>query len=305
MSKKKGSGFFGSVTAFVAKGAKFLKLFKVAKPLVMFVSMSISAIAYAFWMGPWLSLLFVGLLLIHEMGHVVALRMKGYDTPTPVFIPFLGAAIFAPKGMDRDTEAFVGFGGPLLGSIGALAAFSLWFLMPRNEPMAAVLLVGSYLGIYLNLFNLIPISPLDGGRVTQAAGGWFKYVGLFGLAAFSLWWRQPVVLYIWILVLFDFQTVPVRLRAVLTTGAWIAMVTLMSLGFGHQPFWVNVVDCVVTALFVLISINRAFGATEDVEPDTRPELTTPQRMKWFGMYAGLAIALTAVIMVQVGFLPHH
>ena len=55
------------------------------------------------------------------MGHVIAMWQKGMKTSAPVFIPFLGAAIFAPMtGVDRETEAYVGYGGPLLGSIGGI-----------------------------------------------------------------------------------------------------------------------------------------------------------------------------------------
>ncbi len=311
MTEKKGSGFTGIFIALIAKGAKllkFAKLFKVAKPLVLFISMSISAIAYTFLFGPWLAILFVLLLLIHEMGHVVAMRLKGFDTPTPVFIPFLGAAIFAPKFGNRDEEAFVGYGGPLLGTLGSLACFGIWALLPKHTPLANILLVGSYLGTYLNLFNLLPISPLDGGRVTQAAGRWFKYIGLIGLAVFSMYYRQPVILYIWILVLVDLTMIPMRLRAVMVTSCWIAMVILMSLGFGDQPWWVNIIDAVLTLFFVILSIGRAFKVAEDTEEDTRPDLSPRQRVFWGGSYAALALLLGVVLMMQVHYLPtvgHH
>lgn len=308
MSEKKGSAFTVVLFALLAKSAKLLKLvklFKVAKPLVLFISMSISAIAYAFMLGPWLAILFVLLLLLHEMGHVVAMRLRGFDTPTPVFIPFLGAAIFAPKFKDRESEAFVGYGGPLLGSLASVAVFGLWFLFPKHTPLSAILMVGSYLGVYLNLFNLLPISPLDGGRVTQAAGRWFKYVGLIALAVFSAFFRQPVILYIWILVLFDLDMIPVRLRAVLVTSCWIAMVTLMSLGYGDQPVWVNILDCVLTILFVVVSIYRAFKVVEDVEPDERPDLPAEQKVRWFLYYLALAAFLIGMLVVQVQYLPQH
>jgi|CXWL01.1.fsa_nt_gi Zn-dependent protease len=290
----------------LAKSAKILKLFKVAKPLVLFVSMAISAIAYTFAFGSWwLALLFVVLLLIHEMGHVVTMKMKGFDTPTPVFIPFLGAAIFAPKFTDRDTEAFVGFGGPVLGTIGALAVFGLFFLVPRDTPLSYVLLVGSYLGIFLNLFNLLPVSPLDGGRVTQASGKWFKYVGLFLLAVLSIVWRQPVILYIWILVLFELTVVPLRVRAVIMTICWLSMVTLMSLGFGEQHWIINVIDCVLTLPFVVLTVARAFfkNVPDEQEKDTRPELTPREKMRWFALYLGLSIVLIVTMVLQTPFLP--
>ena len=271
----------------------------------MLASMSVSAIAYAFWLGPWLSLVFIALLFIHEMGHVVAMKMKGLGTPTPVFIPFLGAAVFAPKFTERDTEAFVGYGGPLLGTVGSLVVFGLFFLAPKHTSLSAILLVGSYLGTYLNLFNLLPISPLDGGRVTQAAGRWFKYVGLVGLAVLSVMWRQPVILYIWILVLYDLTMIPVRLRAGLVTIIWISMATLMSLGYGSQPVWANILDCVITAAFVGLSIARAFRKADDAEPDNRPDLSTEQRVKWFLYYLGLGGILVMALLLQAQFLPHH
>lgn len=308
MAEKKRGGFIGVPLALLSKGVKLLKiakLFKVAKPLVMFASMSISAIAYAFWLGPWLALLFVALLFVHEMGHVVAMRIKGLGTPTPVFIPFLGAAVFAPKFQERDTEAFVGYGGPLLGTLGCLVVFGLWFVIPKTTPTSTIILVGSYLGTYLNLFNLLPISPLDGGRVTQVAGRWFKYVGLVGLAILSVLWKQPVILYIWILVLCDLEMIPVRLRAVLVSVIWVTMAILMSLGYGSQPIWANILDCVITAAFVSLSIARAFSKADDVEPDTRPDLSGTQRWQWFGLYMGLGVVLIATLLFQVQLLPHH
>lgn len=305
--KKKRGGLSVAIFAILAKMSKLLKVFKffkVAKPLVLLISMSISAIAYAFMLGPWLAILFVVLLLVHEMGHVAAMKMKGFDTPTPVFIPFLGAAIFAPKFKDRHTEAFVGYGGPLLGTVGALIVFGLWCLSPKDTPLAHILLVGSYLGTFLNLFNLLPISPLDGGRVTQAVGTWFRYIGLFGLAVFSIAFRQPVILYVWILVLFDLEVIPVRLRGTMITGCWIAMATLMSLGYGDQPVWVNILDCVITSPFVIVSLARAFGSKlADDEPDNRPGLTKKQRIEWFVLYFILGLVLMATIMIQYPYLP--
>lgn len=304
---KQRSGFICTVIALISKGTKLLSLFKVAKPLIMLISMSISAIAYAFWFGPWLSILFIGLLLVHEMGHVAAYRIKNLGTPPVVFIPFLGAAMFSPAFKERDTEAFVGYGGPLLGTLASLIVFGASFLTQSHSMLTTILLVGSYLGVYLNLFNLIPISPLDGGRVTQAVGSWFKYVGLIILAAFSVWFRSPVILYIWILVLFDLTIIPVKLRAILISSIWIAMVRLMSLGYGNQPLWVNMIECVITIMFVGMAIFRAFNPIEDVEPDTRPQLSKSQQTKWGIVYIALAAVLVVTLVLQVHLLPkiHH
>lgn len=305
MTEAKKRSRFAVVLALLAKSAKLLKLFKVAKPIVLFVSMAISVIAYTFVFGPWLALAFVVLLLLHEMGHVVALRMKGYDTPTPVFIPFIGAAIFAPKFTDRDTEAFVGYGGPVLGTVASIAMFASAFLAPEDSPARQILLVGSFLGTALNLFNLLPISPLDGGRVTQAAGRSFKYVGLFLLAVLSILWRQPVVLYIWVLVLFELTVIPIRIRGWIVALCWTSMAILMSLGYGEQHWIVNVIDCVITFPFAAMSVAQAV-ANEEIEQvkDDRPDLTITQRITWFSVWFLLALLLIALAVFQAGMLPH-
>jgi Zn-dependent protease len=285
--------------------AKFAKVFKVAKPLLMFASMSISMLAYAFWMGPWLGILFTLLLLVHEMGHVAAMKIKGFETPTPVFIPFIGAAVFAPKFGDRNDEAFVGYGGPLLGSAAAIMVFLVYLMLPADSKVATILLAASYVGVFLNLFNMIPISPLDGGRVTQAVGTWFRYIGMIVLAGVSIMLRSPVILYVWVLVVTDLTFIPVKIRAVLTTIMGVSMAILMAMGYGDQPTWINVIDCIFVSAFVGINIVRAIKPETDEPVDTRPNLTKEQRWQWSLLYLGLFATLVLTIMAQSHYLPHH
>lgn len=298
----------GVPVAIIAKGAKLMKvaaLFKVGKPLVMFLSMSVSMLAYAFWLGPWFAIVFTLLLLIHEMGHVAAMKMKGFDTPTPVFIPFLGAAVFAPSFGNRDDEAFIGYGGPLLGSIAALAVFGLYLALPKEGTLSTILLASSYTGVFLNLFNLLPISPLDGGRVTQAVGTWFRYIGLIALAAVSVLLKSPVILYVWVLVVTDLTFIPVRLRAVITTTLGTMMAVLMALGYSNQPMWIDILDCLFVGVFVWMNIARAMQPDLEEAKDVRPNLTTQQRWQWSARYLALSAILILTIIVQAHYLPHH
>ena len=101
--------------------------------------MGLSAFVYAFWLGPWFSIAFVIMLFIHEMGHVMAMKIKGMPTSAPVFIPMFGAVIFAPKFKNKQDEAFVGYAGPLVGGLAALALFGIWALLP--SPSKLILLV--------------------------------------------------------------------------------------------------------------------------------------------------------------------
>src|SRR5438128_1855091 len=105
---------------------------------------------------------FIALLLVHEMGHYLAARQKGLPVSAPTFIPFVGAWIeLKDTPMDVETEAYVAAAGPLVGTAGAILVY-LWARWTGSDLLLAV----AYAGFFLNFFNLIPLSPLDGGRMT-------------------------------------------------------------------------------------------------------------------------------------------
>lgn len=294
---------FAIIALLVTKSAKVAKLLKLAKPAVTFLSMAASAFAYAFFLGPWFAIGLVGMLFIHEMGHVFALRLKGYPATTPVFIPFLGAAIFLPNTLDRDNEAYVGYGGPLVGSIGALLLFGAWFFVEdKSSSVAHIMLITSYAAIYLNVINLIPVRPLDGGRVLQAAGKKIQYIGFVGLVVLTFFWREPFVLLLWILIIAELDSLNVKLRAFTASLCLLSMITLMALGYSSQPNIIDVVDCCLGGLFTLMLISEAV-ATEALVVDTRPELTADRRRYWLVLYVGLAVILGLTLALQSSLLP--
>jgi Zn-dependent protease len=137
---------------------------KFGKLLTTGGTMLISLVVYGWLFGWRYAAGFIGLLFVHEMGHYIAARQRGLDVGAPTFIPFVGAWIELKQlPHDAETEAYVGLGGPLLGSLGALACY---FVARDGGSEMQWLLAVSYSGFFLNLFNLIPISPLDGGRIT-------------------------------------------------------------------------------------------------------------------------------------------
>ena len=131
--------------------------------------MLLSVVAYAsFWGLGWAAAVgFVILLFIHEMGHWVVMRLKGVRASAPIFIPFLGAVI-GMRSMPRSVkdEAEIGIAGPIAGTAGALACTGLGDLYGGHLwPLLGTI------GLFLNLFNLIPVSPLDGGSRSADIGG--------------------------------------------------------------------------------------------------------------------------------------
>ncbi len=305
MSQKTGGrSIFLIILIILGKSTKLLKAAKIAKPAITFGSMALSTFAYAFWLGPWFAIGLVAMLFIHEMGHVIALRLKGYPASTPVFIPFLGAAIFAPKFTNRDDEAYVGYGGPLLGSIGAAALFAVWFFLPEDSTAAHLVLITSYAAIFLNLFNMVPISPLDGGRITQATGSWFQYVGVAALAVFSVFFREPVILLIWVLVVSELQFIKLKLRTLMAGICTVGMIVLMVLGYSHQPWWVDVLDAILATFFTVVLLAKArSGEKDSFIVDERSDLPLGKRVWWFLLYAGLTAVLLVVSIYQSSLLP--
>jgi Zn-dependent protease len=160
-------------------------------------SMLISILVYAglFYGGgsPVLALKFatgfVLLILIHELGHVAAMRYYGLSAGPPIFIPFMGALInLRQPPQNAKVEAVVGIGGPIAGTIGALACYGLYVALGpnANEDTRRMVYALAHFGFILNLFNLLPVPPLDGGRITAAVNPKVWMLGIAGLIAMAV-----------------------------------------------------------------------------------------------------------------------
>ena len=144
------------------------------------LSFVISAALYAWVWGWQFGVGFLLLLMVHELGHVIQLRREGIEASAPMFVPFLGAFVAMKELPDNAwTEAKVGLAGPVLGSLGALAVL-VWAEQVDSNLLRAL----AYVGFLLNLFNLVPVVPLDGGRAVAALHPVFWFVGLFMVALF-------------------------------------------------------------------------------------------------------------------------
>jgi Zn-dependent protease len=176
--------------AFLLKfGKAALLLLPKAKLLTTSGTMLVSLAAYSLIWGWKFALGFVLLLFVHEMGHVIQLRREGIPASAPMFIPFLGAVVTAKSlGDDATAEARVGLAGPVLGTLGALALLPVAITTGEDFWYALV-----FTGLFLNLFNLLPVVPLDGGRAMAALSPWMWFVGLFGMVLLAFVYPNPIM----------------------------------------------------------------------------------------------------------------
>jgi len=160
-------------------------------------TMLLSLLVYAGIWGWRYAAGFIALLFIHELGHYLAARQRGLDVGLPTFIPFVGAWIeMKEQPIDAETEAYVAAGGPFLGTIASVATY-LW----SQQIQSSLLLAIAYSGLFLNLFNLLPVSPLDGGRITAVLS---PRVWLFGaplMVAAFIYNPSPVLILVAVVAL--------------------------------------------------------------------------------------------------------
>jgi Zn-dependent protease len=225
------------------KGKALLLLLPKLKLFTTSASMLVSIGAYTLIWGWQFAVGFVLLLLLHEMGHVFQLRREGIEASAPMFIPFLGAAIAAKSmGDDAAAEARVGLAGPILGSIATLVPLGLW-LATGDDFWQAL----AFVGFFLNLFNLLPVLPLDGGRAMAALSPWVWIVGFAALVGLTFAFPNPIMLLIVLFGGFEtyrrfkgrntpegraFHAVPTRTR-ILVAATYLTLAALLAFGMSE------------------------------------------------------------------------
>lgn len=177
---------------FIALGKlKFLFIIlKLGKFLSTFGSMLFMIVIYAQLYGWKFGVGFVLLILIHEMGHYYTAKIVGLAVSAPLFIPFMGAFINMkelPK--NAVVEANVALGGPVLGTLGALLC-AVAYIPTGNNLFLAL----AYSGFMINLFNLVPVHPLDGGRIVSAISPKLWFVGIPVLLVSAIYFFNPIII---------------------------------------------------------------------------------------------------------------
>ena len=177
------------VLKFGAKLKGLLLLLPKLKLLTTAGSMLLSVAAYALIWGWRFAAGFVALLFVHEMGHFIQMRREGVKPSFMLFIPFLGAAVGARSlGGNALAEARIGLAGPILGTLASAAALALAEIT-GSELIRAL----AFVSFLLNLFNLVPVLPLDGGRAMAAMAPWMWFLGFAAMVAMVFVFPNPIL----------------------------------------------------------------------------------------------------------------
>jgi Zn-dependent protease len=181
-----GSKIWAPIVLVLGLGAKF------GFASLKFFGIFLSVGGYALLWGWSFAVGFVLLLLVHEMGHVWQARREGLEASAPLFIPFLGAVVWG-RILEGNAlaEARVGLAGPVLGSIGAAVCWAIGAGIDSDFWRAL-----AFIGFFLNLFNLAPVTPLDGGRAVAALSPWMWFLCLFLVAGLAFAYPNPIIILI-------------------------------------------------------------------------------------------------------------
>lgn len=168
----------------IIKFAKFLKIGK--------LGLAVGSMASYIYLFTWPFAIMVMIsLFIHELGHIIAMKRCGLKTKGIYFIPFLGAAAVTDEMFkSRRDEAYIAIMGPIFGL--ALSGIVLIIYMVTQNALFAA--VAGWMAM-INLFNLLPISPLDGGRIMKSItfstnsklGFMFLAAGIVVLIILTFW----------------------------------------------------------------------------------------------------------------------
>ena len=181
-----------AILKFGAKLKALIFLLPKIKVFTTSASMLVSVAAYSLIWGWKFAVGFVLLIFVHEMGHVLQLRREGIKASAPMFIPFFGAVIWAKSlGNNALAEARVGLAGPVVGGLAAAA------LIPVADATGNDLFRAlAFTGFFLNLFNMLPVVPLDGGRAMAALSPWMWFAGFAALLALTIAFPNPILILI-------------------------------------------------------------------------------------------------------------
>lgn len=183
----------GGIGALLAALLAFLVKFK----FLLLVGVKLLGVSWTFLLSLWLYVVIFGwrlaivvmlLLLAHELGHYFAFRAYGLPVRLPSFVPLLGAFTAGAPPDDLEQDAYIALAGPLTGLGLAAACYGVGAVLNDRFWYAC-----ADLSAFLNLFNMIPMPPFDGGRVIGALWPPLWFVGFVAFIGFAIVFHIPIL----------------------------------------------------------------------------------------------------------------
>ncbi|AZZ95169.1 site-2 protease family protein [Hahella sp. KA22] len=180
---------------------------RLGKALLLLVSLGVLTLSFGFKLDIFPLLILVGVVFLHELGHLLAMMVCGYRDLQILFIPFVGGVRVDKGRISSWRKIIVYLMGPAPGLI---LGIGLCFHLPSDAPVWMT--SAAFILIVLNYFNLAPIQPLDGGHlwslllfrrrpVIQLT---FFCLSILAIAAFSWWAKEAVfgvIALLWVFLL--------------------------------------------------------------------------------------------------------
>ncbi len=278
----------GLIGAFMAA----IKLLKFAKFALVPISLIGSLVAYGLTLGWAFGAILVVVLFVHEMGHVVAAKRVGIKVSAPYFIPFMGAVILADReDLKGEKHSYMAAGGPFFGTV--LAGFCLiayWATGSQYKPILAA----AAIGVVLNLFNMLPVRPLDGGRFFDNAlprvGRGFS----LGLMILGVVTKDPVFCFIALIMVTENFNSPWRKRLVIP-GIIVTEVLIVL----TWPWWLIAIAGPVYAV-LLYFMSETMDAYEEKHGRDEPGKVS---RKWLAVWFALTVTLIVLAALSLPGIP--
>jgi len=235
----------------------FLKLLKTAKVLkVGLLGLSVGAYGLIFsWQ---FAAVLIGITVFHEYGHLRAMKRFGLPVKGMYLIPFVGGVAVGGKPRSRWQNVYISMMGPVFGLFMTVGFFVAWLLTANH--FAGLVATFSAL---LNVFNLLPVLPLDGGHVFKSMALSFKgrygllFLTLFSAACFALAWLYG----------FYFLCFFIFIGAIDLAATWRNLsrerdlqTPLTLYGIAFSAGWYLAVTSALLAMIVIIVKNEVPGA---------------------------------------------
>lgn len=185
-NRRRRSGIGAIAAAFAVLATKFALVLKLLAPSWTFL---VSLFFYVAFFGWRLGVVILLVLAAHELGHYFAYRAYGLAARLPVFVPFFGAYTRGALAPDLEEDAYIALAGPLTGLALAAACYGVGIATGDRFWLAC-----ASISAFLNLFNMIPVLPFDGGRVIGAVWPPLWVAGVIVFIAAAVWLHVPVVL---------------------------------------------------------------------------------------------------------------